>query len=359
MINWLTEQLEISRGNNDTIYSMEGLRGLAVFLVFLVHYSATMKPWVDGYSVTIAHYVHDVGRLGVDLFFVLSGYLIYGLIIKDRAWSLLDYTKRRIQRIYPTFLVVFAAYLILSFLFPSESKLPDSKADAITYILQNLFLLPGIFNIKPIITVAWSLSYEVFYYVLIPTVILLTKMKCWSSRKRLKFWCIASILAFTLIPFHGHQVRLLMFVAGILLFEIHSEKLFEIKHGGILILLLALTMFGLRTTIGISFESAIAIVFVLFLLLGLCAFHPNSNIYRWLTLTPVRWLGNMSYSYYLVHGLTLKFIGLILGLLVSNDFVSTTIYYWLLLPSFALTLITSFLLYWSVERPLSLTRKKV
>ena len=69
------------------------------------------------------------------------------------------YAKRRVQRIYPVFLVVFAIYIMLSFIFPSESKLPEGYVEIVKYILQNLLLLPGVFNIEPLITVAWSLSY--------------------------------------------------------------------------------------------------------------------------------------------------------------------------------------------------------
>ena len=81
MHNWLREKLEITHGDNKPLLSMEGLRVVAVFLVFWVHYSALVERWVSGYSVDILHFVRGFRHLGVDLFFVLSGYLIYGTII--------------------------------------------------------------------------------------------------------------------------------------------------------------------------------------------------------------------------------------------------------------------------------------
>lgn len=54
---------------------MEGMRGFAVFLVFLVHYVTLVKPWIANELALIAFSsgLHTIGNTGVDLFFVLSG----------------------------------------------------------------------------------------------------------------------------------------------------------------------------------------------------------------------------------------------------------------------------------------------
>ncbi len=160
--SWLKQAFEISRADKQNILSMEGIRGFAVFLVFLVHFASLVEPWISDASVTkmILNQFANVGKIGVDLFFVLSGYLIYGILIR-KSQNYHFYIKRRIQRIYPTFTAVFAIYLLLSFIFPAESKIPDGL-DGLIYILQNYLLLPGLFDIKAIITVAWTLSYEFF-----------------------------------------------------------------------------------------------------------------------------------------------------------------------------------------------------
>jgi peptidoglycan/LPS O-acetylase OafA/YrhL len=62
----------------------------------------------------------------------------------------------------------------------------------------------------------------------------------------------------------------------------------------------------------------------------------------------------MSYSYYLIHGLTLKFCFLIFGSTVTVGFSSNSLYYWFWVPLFAFTFIVSFMLFFIVERPLSL-----
>lgn len=192
----LKEKLELDHGGHSPLLSMEGLRGIAVFLVFLVHYSTLIEPWVAGGATFLSSLIHGLGNIGVDLFFVLSGYLIYGTIINKEKFNAFTYARRRLQRIYPTFLVVLIVYLIASFLFPSESKLPNDFGPMLIYIIQNALLLPGLFDIKPIITVAWSLSYEVFYYITIPVLVSLLRLKTWRVNQRSFFmdrgnsvWC--------------------------------------------------------------------------------------------------------------------------------------------------------------------------
>src|SRR3989344_8879805 len=95
---WWRDRFELARGGSDNnLRSMEGLRGFAVFLVFLVHFVTLSSPWLSPQSLLspIADAVHSIGNAGVDLFFVLSGYLIYGSLI-ERKQVFLPYLKRRL-----------------------------------------------------------------------------------------------------------------------------------------------------------------------------------------------------------------------------------------------------------------------
>jgi peptidoglycan/LPS O-acetylase OafA/YrhL len=86
MLNWLIPRFEVSRKQSN-LRPMEGLRGLAVILVFFVHYHALSAPWIPSSSLTatIAYILHEIGYTGVDLFFVLSGFLITGLLLDARG----------------------------------------------------------------------------------------------------------------------------------------------------------------------------------------------------------------------------------------------------------------------------------
>jgi peptidoglycan/LPS O-acetylase OafA/YrhL len=95
-----------------------------------------------------------IGHSGVDLFFVISGYLIYGALIRKREFSYFPFVRRRATRIYPTFLAVLGVYLALSVLLPQQSRFPQGVSASMVYLGQNLLLLPGLFSIMPIMTVS-------------------------------------------------------------------------------------------------------------------------------------------------------------------------------------------------------------
>jgi len=160
-MEWLKQRFELSRGGSaHNVRPMEGLRGFAVFLVFLVHYVTLVAPWLIEHSAlySLARAIHAIGNTGVDLFFVLSGYLIYSSLI-SRQQQFSRFIARRIKRIYPAFIAVFLIYLFLSFVFTGQNKIPSPASQGIIYLVQNFILLPGLFPIEPMITVAWSLSY--------------------------------------------------------------------------------------------------------------------------------------------------------------------------------------------------------
>ena len=144
----------------------EGVRGLAVLLVFFVHFDQLIASMLPRSSVSaqVFHWAGTVGHSGVDLFFLLSGHLIYAVLQsgKRTVWG---FFARRIHRIYPTFLVVLALYVIGSLVLPLPSKIPHGMWPALCYLAENVLLLPGLFTITPLLTVAWSLSYEALYYV--------------------------------------------------------------------------------------------------------------------------------------------------------------------------------------------------
>ena len=66
-MDWLKERFELSRGGEVYhVHPMEGIRGFAVFLVFLVHYVTLAEPWLTGHSVHLlfAHALHKVLQIG-------------------------------------------------------------------------------------------------------------------------------------------------------------------------------------------------------------------------------------------------------------------------------------------------------
>lgn len=359
-MSWIVERLEIQHGGHHTIRSMQGLRGVAVVLVFFVHYCSIISPWIkQGVLVeNVRHFIYNFGNTGVDIFFVLSGYLIYGSIIRKNNFKVIYYIKRRIMIIYPTFIFVLALYIILSYFFPAESKLPNGIGKTINYLVQNFFLMPGLFAIRPIMPVAWSLSYEVLYYAIIPILILSFRLKSISCNSRIIFWMILATISYFLLSTNNGPTRLLMFISGVLLFEFHHYKKVRCQNGiGTLSLIICLIIFG-RSNIS-NYQYNISIIYLFSFIFFLCleSFNENTFTSKWLSINVVRWLGNISYSFYLIHVLVLKAFFLIFKKFFppSNQFDLT--FYWIWIPLLILTTIVSFGLFNFIERPLSFSQK--
>src|SRR5712664_3857285 len=86
-------------GESNRLLSMEGMRGLAVLLVFFVHFHALFGSYVESQSwvYSVSRFLGVAGDTGVDLFFVLSGYLSYGMLTR-RPVGYLKFMRRRVQR---------------------------------------------------------------------------------------------------------------------------------------------------------------------------------------------------------------------------------------------------------------------
>lgn len=358
-MNWIRNTFEISHASHGAIRPMEGIRGFAVFLVFLVHYVTLIEPWLIEGSVTyvIAKSIRSIGNSGVDLFFVLSGYLIYGMLIKKHT-AFKTYILRRVRRIYPTFTVVFVIYLILSFIFLAESKIPNEWLGGAIFIIQNYLLMPGLFDVTPIITVAWSLSYEFFYYLIIPFLIASLRMRVWHRQYRVLFFALLSLFFFWYFHMYGGPVRLLMFVSGIILFEfVEGDFLRKVPPVGLFALLLALALIAASEIFHINGSVKYIFTYILFFIFCLECFSGAGFVVALFSMSYLRWFGNMSYSYYLIHGLALKAVFMGLNKIFPASHDNYAMFWLFILPVFFLTLLPSVMLFSLVEKPLSLQKR--
>lgn len=362
-LEWLRQQFELSRGGDaKNLRPMEGLRGFAVFLVFLVHYVTLISPWLrtHSYIYEVARSLHAIGNLGVDLFFVLSGYLIYGSLI-SKPQRFLKFMLRRIQRLYPAFIIVLIVYIALSFLFPSENKIPSQNIAGAIYIIQNLLLLPGLLPIEPILTVAWSLSYEMFFYLAIPSVINIFNLRNWKPLWRIVLFLLLALLIIGYCTVNGGHIRMAMFISGIILFECFVNSSFPVPSTLVALLLMMTVFLNKIYPLGGNIGNAISIAIQFSAFFALC-FNCFRNSQSWLSCifswAQLRWLGNISYSYYLLHGLALKAFFFILPSVLPVTAYGSWLF-WSLLPiMFIWTLFPAIMLFLFIERPFSLVKIK-
>lgn len=355
------------QGAGTHILPIEGVRALAVFLVFFVHLHPYFSTYIGGSAAwyRASEVLATLGNSGVDLFFLLSGFLIYGIVLK-RTRSYWDFVRRRIRRIYPVFTAALLLYVFLSFAFPAESKLRGTPGAQLIYILENYLLLPGIFDIRPIITVAWSLSYEFFFYLTIPLLVRLLSFDRLRQSQRvalLLVWYVAGLL---LLHPLGLE-RLQMFCLGMLLYELSTVKsaVSRMTRAGQWIavasfasaLVCAYIVFAPAAEVKVSAIFARHFAYPLmslgFFVFGAYSFVFSGYLSKFFCMGPIRALGRISYSYYLVHGLTLKAWKMALQVLAPT-WTGPAMFCLISVVGFALTCISSSVMFVLVEEPLSL-----
>ena len=147
---------------------IDGLRAIAVLAVVFHHaFPSILKG----------------GFIGVDVFFVISGYLISCIIFKNldnHSFSLLDFYSRRIKRIFPALIIVLISCLVFGYfalLYSEYTELgKHAKAGSLFYINFELFKESGYFDknstLKPLLHL-WSLAIEEQFYLIWPLILYL------------------------------------------------------------------------------------------------------------------------------------------------------------------------------------------
>ena len=165
---------------DDRLPQLDGLRGLAILLVMLHHF-VVLRP--SGAFEHLLVGLTDSLWIGVDLFFVLSGYLITGILLasRQRPRYFSSFFARRFLRIFPLYYaVVFFALVVLPHLPPGrELDTTATVGHAWWYwaYLQN-YLMASLGNLNHIFTaVTWSLAVEEQFYLVWPFVVWFTPAK--------------------------------------------------------------------------------------------------------------------------------------------------------------------------------------
>ena len=295
---------------------IEGLRGVAILIVVLYH---ARFPGFTG------------GFVGVDVFFVLSGYLITGILVsefeKSETISLLNFYARRAKRLLPAsalmlFVTVVAAYLV----FPPirQAALPQTAVATALYASNIWFLhtttdyLAAPPETNPLLH-TWSLSVEEQFYFVFPLLTLLTLR--FGGRKRLRqvigavgLASFALCLYFTKndlpVAFFSSPTRAWEFaagasavLAGIKLRQFHAQIA---GWSGLAMFVAASFFFGDET----QFPGWVAAIPVL----GTVAALISSNgVGRALSNPALQYFGRVSYSFYLWHWVVLVFAAALWG----------------------------------------------
>jgi len=315
------------------IPSLDGLRAISITLVILSH----LVKWKHVSLQVLGSY----GALGVHVFFVLSGYLITNLLLREyertSTISLRDFYIRRAYRIFPAAFVFLAVVIVLYW---QQIRWYHAVA-AMLYVANMDVSRPWIFGHL------WSLGIEEQFYLLWPFA-----LKKWYRHKITILLCVSvatpvfwvGIYAFKIsnglvgsLPAYADQLAI-----GCLL-AIFAPRIPRIRASLALIMVLVTILIPWFPA-----TNALRSLFMLFVLgplLNLClaglVLHVIQIPYRALNWAPVAWLGKISYSLYLWQELFCSNASLHLG-------------YFLILPALACACLS----YYCVELPMLRLRDK-
>lgn len=159
---------------------IEGLRAVAILLVVAAH---ARVPWLAG------------GFIGVDIFFVLSGYLITGLLIQEISATgnlrFAAFYARRFRRLMPALLLMLACICVFGWLLlpaPDQIRQANAAGSAAVWLSNFYFAFSSLGYFSPgaesnLFLHTWSLGVEEQFYLLWPLLVMLA-VKGWKSTKR-------------------------------------------------------------------------------------------------------------------------------------------------------------------------------
>lgn len=339
---------------------IDGLRAIAVISVIIYHLN---ENWLSG------------GFLGVDIFFVISGFLITGIIITEiqqNSFSLKQFYTRRIKRIYPAFITAMALVSFIAsviFIYNDFNQLRKTIELAIAF-LSNFYLglTQGYFDLSanenPVLHI-WSLAVEEQYYLIFPLILILAYKK---FREIKVLFIITLILFFILlatsfIPANFYKEVLhqpnIYYLSNLRFPELLVGSLLAIYHNlsnkvqlskqvnNILAILSTLLLFSCLFLMNnnIAFIPGITLILpCIFTALIIHTTSQNNIVKLCLSNKAIVFIGKISYSLYLYHWIFIAFAYYITGeKQINNQSIAIVI---------VLTIIFSVLSYYLIEQPI-------
>ena len=341
----------MGKKQNEYFDILQIFRGIASVMVVVYHITLSYKYFGalnNKYLFALGNY----GLMGVDFFFVLSGFIIsYSTFVKRTQYNNItqykfyDYIVNRVLRIYIPYLPIGILMFGFYFLFPGVSEVSRE-----INTIRSFTLFPvG----NPALAVAWTLSYEMMFYILFGL--------CFISKR---VWNIFLIIWASLIIFvnyispinYGNIICFstfnLEFILGYILAEIYIRKIKINKLIPIILSSLFFIIFCLLTFNKICFNKTFFkfdvnicfVVFVFFMVYYAINYIRKIN-FKGRKFIIAFLIGNASYSIYLVHDPIISIIDRLIPF-TNNDFINISRFIFVLI----LSCIGGFLYYFIFEK---------
>ncbi|MBF6650294.1 acyltransferase [Methylobacter sp. BlB1] len=278
------------------VQSLQVFRGFAA-LVVVAHHSALSTDAFVSRLPDSAKTLFDMGHLGVDFFFVLSGFIIMYAHMDDAATLTASkrYVLKRLSRIYPAYLPVGMALLVL------YAVMPDLSASGGRHysLISSLLLLPA--DSRPALSVAWTLVHELMFYLVF---VLFFVSRHWLAAGLLAWAALIFLVNYWYTPTGWLRYPLSLmnieFILGVgaawvVRYQISYKKAGWIAVLGAAIAICALLLMTQENGLYLRLVLAMGLALVI---VGFTV-HEQSSFLGWPALLLI--LGNASYSIYLIH----------------------------------------------------------
>jgi peptidoglycan/LPS O-acetylase OafA/YrhL len=191
--------------------SLDGVRGIAILLVLLTHCKDYIPSGIV--RIAVAKEVLSWGWTGVDLFFVLSGFLITGILLDSRTAEnyFSGFYARRVLRIFPLYYLVLTGVLVgASFMhpYPAQLPLPEDRKLYFVHLTNWLCLWKGQWQAN-FLGHFWSLAVEEQFYLVWPICVWLLRP---AALRRVGLFTLVAICLFRCywVSTHGPSVALVL-----------------------------------------------------------------------------------------------------------------------------------------------------
>ncbi|WP_027847862.1 acyltransferase family protein [Marinospirillum minutulum] len=285
---------------------LDGLRAIAVLAVIVYHAELSWK----GFSLLPG------GFLGVDIFFVLSGYLITG-ILWEKNRSLFSFYKGRVDRIYPALLLLlfFSSLVSYKILIPGDLLATvESIKGSLGFYANYIFMHEDSYiaessKYKPLLHI-WSLGVEWQFYLAFPLLILFIKKFFAENLTEILvlliaasfFYCLHLLDRNSTYAFYSTPSRIWELFAGGLAYQLSKNSDNSKLKGGLattgVIVISYSFLFYKDSDNHPGFISLVAVLGSMFYIVFV---NKESLVYKVLSFKPVVYLGLISYSLYLYH----------------------------------------------------------
>jgi peptidoglycan/LPS O-acetylase OafA/YrhL len=300
-VRWVLKEELRSEINSSARYAtIDGIRGFLAFGVFVHHYMITWVGLRYGLCCAPQHnFENELGKGSVAIFFMITAFLFWGRTCAKRGLEIKKFFISRVFRIYPLYLV-FVSLLFVAVAYEGNWTAAEPTSAIAKEAVKWFFFHTPIINRQGMAFggVAWTLLYEAWFYLSLPllAIVFLQEKAFW--KKALAAGAAAGLFVINHLSFATTCAFLGGIVAVYWTLDVQRAKLARSKTAT-WIAVACLACLGLFVYDPFN-AAGIALLTVFFVVIS-----SGNSLFGLLSLPGARWMGEISYSIYLGHGIVL------------------------------------------------------